>query len=273
MLSDQERSLTERVFKNLLEWINNYVRYAHKLYLKLDNSKVKKYLYWYIIAFHLSIIIWIIELIISNSFIDSELHSNNLFLLFIYGTFLIPLFLYTSSKAKMNNKSLLTLYFFSKKIKHLVVIKLKSIMEDNLINSFSNYGEFRSLRSRLDKKATAIYNINQHSFIIPLKIMLVLFFSEITITLIIIFLSLDDSSIYEFGFLAFIVIFFLISTFQRDFDDERIKYEVHIDKHLNFINYSIEQEIFSSEIAIKSLDDYYFYDFSNFKKIGNYKVF
>jgi len=97
--------------------------------------------------------------------------------------------------------------------------------------------------------------------------MLVLFFSEITITLIIIFLSLDDSSIYEFGFLAFIVIFFLISTFQRDFDDERIKYEVHIDKHLNFINYSIEQEIFSSEIAIKSLDDYYFYDFSNFKKI------
>ncbi len=267
MLSDQEKSLTERVFKDLLEYINEYVISSHKLYLKLDNSNVKRYYCGFIIAFHLPIIIWIIGIILSKSLIELELDSNYLFFLFILGIFLIPIFLNTRLKVKMNNKTLLNLYFLSKKIKYLLVIKLKSIMEDNLIHSFSNYSEFRVLRNRMDKKVRSIYNINHHSFIRLLRIMLILFFSEILIILIIIFLSLNDSTTYSFGFLVFIVAIFSILMFQRDFDKDKIKYKVRINKLLKFINYIIEHEFFSSEISIKYIGNYYFYDFPYFKKI------
>lgn len=113
MLLDQERALTERVFKNLMEWVSRLVSYEHKLYLKLDNKRVKKFLYGYIITFHFSIIIWIIGSILSTSFFNLILNSNILVKLLIKGTVFLPLFLHSRLRTIMENKTLLNLYIHS----------------------------------------------------------------------------------------------------------------------------------------------------------------
>lgn len=262
---DQERALTERVFKNLMEWVSRLVSYEHKLYLKLDNKRVKKYLYGYVITFHFSIIIWIIGSILLISFFNMILNSNILVKLLIKGTIFLPLFLHTRLKTIMENKTLLDLYILSKNVNHLVKIKLKSLMEEDLIYSFLNNREFRSLRSRLDNKTRTIFNRVQKSFTKVLKITTSLFCFEIIFALFIIFALIQDSWIYEIGFLSFVVFFFFISTIQKDIDDELIKYQVQLDRHFAFIDYIIQNDSFSPKIAQKYLRHYYYYDFKNFK--------
>ena len=262
---EQEIALLDRSFKNLMRWNDQLIKSNHKLYLGLITEKVKKKITRHIVVSYISVFILLVLLVFSifNLYL---IPSIDLLLGTIAIIFFVQILFEVSLRKPMDYKTLLNLYRLAKGIHDIVIVKLKAILEYDLISTLPNYKGYKTHRSRLEKKLCSYLRI-QKSLTKTLLITSVLHSIEILFALLaILFFDSRDKIIAIFS-LAIISSFIIIPKFGIDYDNKKIEIDVHLKRYFAFFDYLIQNESFSQDMAEKYLDHYYYYDYSNFKFI------
>ena len=264
MLDQLEKDLTERNLKNLLDWTYRFVKYNKDLYFKVATSKFKKRYISYLIISHLIITSYIVS-IFFDSFFGFYFNTLSSLLKFIITIlFIIPILMHFKIKSTMNNKSLFDIYSLNKKADDLVLVKLKTLMESDFIQSFSNYKKLILIQNKMVRIVRSMYGLNKRIVHKLLKINLYIFSLELLISVIGLVQPFSNIWAIDIVLLIYIGFYFFYLNFKKSIVEKKIEYEIHIDRFLIFIKKVIEDGTFPADYAREHLHHYIYNDFKKF---------
>ncbi len=264
MLDQLEKDLTERNLKNLLGWTYRFVKYNSGLYFNVATSNFKKRYTNYLVIFHLIITSYIVS-IFFDSFFGYYFNTLSFLLKFIISILIIiPILMEFKIKSTMNNKSLIDIYSLNKKADDLVLVKLKTLMESEFIQSFSNYKKLILIQNRMVDNIRSMSKLNKRIVHKLLKTNIYIFSLELVILVIGLIQPFSNLWVIDIVFLIFIVFYFFNLNFKKSIDQKKIMYEVNINRLLPFIKKVIEDGTFPADYAREHLHHYIYQDFMKF---------
>lgn len=265
MLDQLEKDLTERNLKNLLDWTYRFVKYINDLYFNIATSNFKKRYTRYLVVSHLIITSYIVSIFFDIFF---GFYFNTLILLFkfiIAILLIIPILMHFKIKSMLNNKSLIDIYSLNKKADDLILVKLKTLMESDFIQSFSNYKKLILIQNKMVNKVISMSKLNKKIVHKLLKINIYIFPLELILSIIGLIQLFSNLREIDLVFLIYIVFYFISLNFKKSiYDKKKIEYEIHINRFLGFFKKVIEDRTFPADYAREHLHHYIYYNFKKF---------